>query len=93
MKKEEIIQEIKDTYWDDVRQHRDAGKELAEQVGQLYNLPKDSVEYFKLKSEIFGEIGMNGMEQLERGKMGQGMLTRRVFEHLFFGLIELERTK
>ena len=27
---------------------------------------------------------MNGMEQLERGKMGQGMLTRRVFEHLFW---------
>jgi hypothetical protein len=68
-------------------------EDVAKDVRRLYELPKDSKEYFKLKAEVIGYLGRNCIEELSRGKQGQGMLTRIMFDNLYFELIELEREK
>ena len=89
MSKEELIKEIVKGYhpdWEPAPEIEDVIKD----INNLYNLKIDSREYFELKAKVTGYMSMNCIEQFDRGKRGQGMLTRKMLEALLFNLSEAE---
>ena len=89
MTKEDLLKKIGESYspnWDGAPNI----KELISDINGLYALPSNSREYFELKSRVIGYLSMNCIEQLERGKITAGVLTRKILENLSFDLSERE---
>ena len=89
MTKEDLLKKIEESYspnWDGSPNIKD----LISDINGLYALPSNSREYFELKSRVIGYLSMNCIEQLERGKLTSGILTRKMLENLLFDLSERE---
>lgn len=89
MSKEEMIKQIEEEYchnWEPAPQIDKVKKD----VGELYDMEKNLIGYFKLKSEVIRYLSMNCVEEFERGKIGQGILTKKILENLLFDLSEAE---
>jgi hypothetical protein len=80
-RKDKIIEDIKEGYYPTWEGSPKKDK-IINDVSRLYRLPQGSKEYFKLKAEVIGYLGRNCIEELSRGKDGQGMLTRIIFDDL-----------
>ncbi len=87
--KEEVINDLREFYWP-TWDPSPQGEKLAQDTEKLFNLPVGSSEYYKLKSHLIKIIGRNGIEEYSRGKEGQGMITRKIFDDLTYLLSSLE---
>ena len=93
MEREKIIKQIEEGYWPD---WEPAPKidEVVGDVNKLYDLminPSNyNKPYFETKAKVITYLSMNCIEQFERGKNTQGMLSRKILEDLLFDLSESE---
>ncbi len=87
MNKEEIIREIESGNCDDWT-YRNRG-EITQKIEKLYEMPKDSIDYYRLKFVVTREMLMNCIALSDRN----GKRTVRVFESLMMDLDALEVQK
>lgn len=84
-RKDEIFGRIRTTYEPDWKAAPNK-RAVLKHVAQLYSLPKNSAEYFKLKSEVVTYLSMNCLEQMGIGKTPEASNTRRILEDLMADL-------
>ena len=90
MSKEELIKKVKEGYWPGWEPAPKI-EEVIKDVEELYGLSLVlSGSYYKLKAKVITYLSMNFIEQFEREKREQGMLTKRILEDLLFDLSEAE---
>jgi hypothetical protein len=87
MSKQEIIKQIQEGYWPDW-EPAPKKEDVIKDIEELYKLPLVSIGYTEEKSRIITYLAMNCIEQFERGKRKQGILSRRILENLLFDLSE-----
>ncbi|MBU1204170.1 MAG: hypothetical protein KKG60_03835 [Nanoarchaeota archaeon] len=89
MENENLVERFKEIgYWSDLGWHSE--EKLIEKINEILSLNPSSLEYWQLKSAILGSVSQNAMEQFSRGKYPQGLNTKRGYELLESGFVEIE---
>ena len=84
-RRQELLDTVKTCYWPDYEGAPRLDGALID-IERLYQLPPNSLEYLKLKSDVITYLAMNCIEQFQRGKEAQGFHSRRILERLITSL-------
>lgn len=63
---------------------------MREMIKTLDCLKPHNVEYWKIRAEVLDLMARNTIELLERGKRGEGMIHRRLYDRIRTELIDRE---
>jgi len=76
-----IIEELRESFYPDWDASLSAD-ELTNLFERADQIPTGITEYFKIKAEIFRNLGFNAIEQYSRGKKEQADITREVLNDM-----------